>query len=155
MFVTNIQKPFALVQMLLTARQTTGSTAGVWTSLAFGTTSLAVGATYLQSSSSTTLRALVAGYFKVSYRARLWGAATGSGELRVVKNGGSTDVDLSLRCSGSSSANTAAAANTFYVSAIVLLAANDTLTLQVNPVTGNAMNVDVPSMFSLKLEQLV
>ena len=132
--------PLAFVSSELGSNQTSGATAGTWTTLTF-TDDTSFLNSKIDRPTSSRFRALVDGYYKFTYSMTAIPTTNNRGwQFRLFKNG-TTQLAPSLT-RGNSSNNTAArGGDNVSFSGIYLLSINDYIEVQINPTDNDIITV--------------
>lgn len=125
---------FAFIQSRLNSVQSSGTTPGTWTTFTFGITDESFLANTIDAPTTSRFRALVTGYYKISYKMLAYSLTDNRGaQFRVFKNGTSA-LDGSEKKITSIDNTAARGTSVAFFSGIFLLAANDYVEFQINPI---------------------
>lgn len=146
--VAGAANPLAMVYSICNSVQTTGATAGVWRTITFGLDVTSALNGIIDRPTTSRFRALFAGYYALNFNMNVYMAANQrGGTFRILKNG---VTDLGINADVFSN-NVPERASGTSATAFILLAANDYVELQANPVDNTAMNIKASSNFNFRL----
>lgn len=132
---------FAFIQSRLNSLQSSGATPGTWTTLTFGISDENFLANTIDTPTTSQFRALIAGYYRINYKLMAYASTDNRGaEFRVFKNG-TTSLDGSVKRITSIDNTANRGTSTAAFSGIYLLAANDYIEFQINPIDSTQFNV--------------
>lgn len=147
--------PFAHFIKTPTADQNTGAVIGTFTTLVFATTDVDNGDQFIDAPTTTQLRALAAGYYRVEYEIYHFNGGNNNAralEARAIVN--ATTVPPFLRAAGSGN-NALNNGGSLFASEPLLLAANDVVEIEASPLQAVVHTVvALYSSFSMELIRL-
>ena len=139
--------PPAFIQKVASGTTATSATNGTFTSIAFATNDLDNNLSVIENTSSTQLKALVAGTFRIAHNVSILVAVNNkSFESRLLKNGATALTQSRTTCACSNPTEGSLVQNI-----LVDLAANDTIEVQVAPINATAGTAQANSQFCMEL----